>query len=194
MGALLLGVGPNREVMLVGVLCLVLSAFCLYFFRDPPRAIVVDEKLITSPGDGRVLGVEPIEEGPFKGGRVVRIFLSIFDVHVQRAPITGNIKEISYKKGRFLDARNPRAHLENEQNCVTFENPRGKVQVKQIAGLIARRIVCTVKAGTDLKQGDRYGLIRFGSQVDIILPPTARVQVTKGDRAIGGKTVVAQWE
>ncbi len=184
---------PSGWVRAAGIVFLVLAAFCLFFFRDPERKVVVDPRFIIGPADGRVLDVVPCDEGPFKGGHLVRIFLSVFNVHIQRAPIKGRVETVTYKKGRFLDARDPRAHVENEQNSVLLSGPQGKMIVTQIAGLIARRIVCWVKEGDELKQGDRYGLIRFGSQVDLVLPATANVRVAVGEKIVGGETVIAEW-
>ena len=138
--------------------------------------------------------VATFKDGPGQTGHLVRIFLSVFDVHVQRTPLTARVDKIEYRMGSFLDARNGRAHLENEQNSLTLISPYGNIKVTQIAGLIARRIVCRVKEGDSLKQGERYGLIRFGSQVDILIPEAARILVQKGDKVRGGETVVAKWK
>ncbi len=150
--------------------------------------------MILSPGDGRILDVAVLDEGDYAGHRVIRIFLSIFDGHVQRSPLRGRVERIDYRKGVFFDARDPRAHVENEQNALTLSSEKGRVVVTQIAGLIARRIVCWVKTGQELKAGERLGLIRFGSQVDLFLPPTADVVIAPGARVVSGKTVVARWK
>lgn len=175
-----------------GAVVLVFSAFCFYFFRDFDRVTPTDENLIYSPGDGKVVGVELESEGEWKGFHVVRIFLSVLDGHVQRAPVSGKVESIRYKKGNFLDARNPEAHIHNEQNVVVLATPKGPVIVKQIAGLIARRIVCRIKQGENVEQGSRYGLIRFGSQVDVLFP-AADVVVQPGERVVGGKSILARW-
>jgi phosphatidylserine decarboxylase len=178
----------------LGIILIAAGLFCLNFFRDFDRATPIDPALIYSPGDGLVVSVATVDEGAYQGQPVIRIFLNVFDVHVQRVPVSGRISRIEYKKGLFLDARHEHAHLQNEQNLVTIESERGPVVVNQIAGLIARRIKCWVKAGDNVTQGQRYGLIRFGSQVDVVLPKTgAEFVAKKGDRVVGGKTVIARW-
>lgn len=177
----------------LGVLCLLASLFCLYFFRDFNRTTPQDDSLIFSPGDGRILDTSQVETTAEGSYRIIRIFLSVLDGHVQRAPAKGQVKKVVYTKGRFYDARDPRAHVENEQNAVYLQTPRGLIIVKQIAGLIARRIVCWVQEGHSLSQGERYGLIRFGSQVDVFVPTSIELMVKVGDRVVGGKTVLAKW-
>lgn len=178
-----------------GVLSVLLALFCVSFFRDFNRATPPDETAIYSPGDGKVVSVASVVDGPYAGQPIIRIFLSVFDVHVQRSPVTGTVSRIEYKKGLFLDARHERAHLDNEQNLVTIETKKGPVVVNQIAGLIARRIVCWIKNGASLSQGERYGLIRFGSQVDVIFPKGSVTFESKpGDRVVGGETVLARWK
>lgn len=178
----------------LGILILLLAAFVTGFFRDFNRPTVLDPNLIYSPGDGKILEAGAVSEGPYAGWTIVRIFLSVFDVHVQRSPVSGRVKELAYQKGLFLDARDPDAHFRNEQNSMTVISENGPVIVKQIAGLIARRIVCWAKAGDQLTQGARYGLIRFGSQVDIFFPANAELQVSVGDKVVGGLTVLAKWK
>lgn len=175
-----------------GGVSLVLTMFCLFFFRDPERHPVQDPRAVIAPGDGRIMEVTE-ETHPMTGGRVkvVRIFLSIFDVHVQHSPIAGKVARIEYKKGRFLDARDPRAAHENESNSILIENERMKVVVKQIAGLIARRIVCHVRLGQELRTGQKLGLIRFGSQVDVYLPMDMEVCVAPGERVVSGVSLLA---
>lgn len=175
------------------VLLALASVFCLYFFRDLDRPTVLDRQLIYSPGDGKVMAVEPIVSGPQAGHTLIRIFLSVFDGHVQRSPVAGTVQKVVYKKGAFLDARNPEAHVRNEQNEVTFVTENGPIVVTQIAGLIARRIVCWAKEGIKIEQAQRYGLIRFGSQVDVLLPPNTKILVGADQRVVGGMTVLAQW-
>lgn len=165
------------------------SVACLGFFRDPERKIPDDPDLILSPADGRVLEVAPAGEGTR-----ISIFLSVLDVHVNRSPIAGRVGEVVHTPGRFLAAFDTRASDLNEQTRVPIEGRRGAVVVKQIAGLIARRIVCRVGAGAELAAGERFGLIRFGSRTDLMLPRGARATVTAGDRVRGGSSVVAKWE
>jgi phosphatidylserine decarboxylase len=178
---------------LAGVVCLLLAVFCLFFFRDPDRPTAIDERRIYSPADGTVLEVSTVKEGPHAGWNFIRIFLSVLNNHVQRSPVHGTIEKIAYKKGLFLDARHVKAHVDNEQNEVTFKTPKGDVIVTQIAGLIARRIVCWSKTGDTLEQGQRFGLIRFGSQVDVLVPPSTIAKVKPGDVVVGGDTVLLEW-
>ena len=160
-------------------------------FCDPERESIVDPSFILAAGDGRIMEVVQEDRAEFGGKvNVVRIFLSIFNVHIQRAPIAGKVTKVEYRKGKFLDARNPRACFDNECNTVWIENEHCKVAVKQIAGFIARRIVCKVKVGQELAMGQRIGLIQFGSQVDLYLPKDVEVCVSKGDHMIGGVSPV----
>lgn len=179
----------------LGRLFYLLCAFTLYFFRDPERQIPQGESLIVSPADGKVVGIDSVEHIPFIDGpaKRVSIFLSIFDVHINRAPIRGKIEYRHYAPGEFLPAFEPKASLKNEQNTIGIEDADGyRVVVRQIAGLIARRILCWKNPGDKLERGDRFGLIRFGSRTDIFLPLDARVEVKLGQRVQGGSTVIAR--
>jgi phosphatidylserine decarboxylase len=184
----------HRLANAFGILFLLAALFCLYFFRDFDRNTTLDESAIYSPGDGHVMSIDAIQDGPMASGFVVRIFLSVLDGHVQRSPVTGTVKKIVYQKGRFLDARDLRAHVENEQNSLTIVSNQGELVVKQIAGLIARRIVCWSKEGDQIKQGERFGLIRFGSQADVLMPSHTEVVVKVGDKVVGGETLIARWK
>lgn len=170
------------------------SAFCVYFFRDPARVIPAGGRLFLSPADGKILeiveGQDAIAAGPVW---ILRIFLSVFEPHLQRSPVEGRVTRIEYKKGKFLDARDPKAPFENEQNRIEIVSESGStgLVVTQIAGLIARRIVCWVKEGQKVQAGERIGLIRFGSQVDVVMPKTARLRVKQGDFVTAGDTVLA---
>lgn len=172
----------------VGVLA---AAFCCFFFRNPERPHPTDRNKIYSPGDGRVISVaqEPMRDGP-----TVRIFLSIFDVHFQRAPYWGPVREVTYVEGRFAMAMRAEAN-ENERNILRMraDNRPGEIIVEQIAGAIARRIRCWVNEGDPLEAGQRYGLIQFGSQVAVHLPIGAQPLVKVGDRVVGGVTPIASW-
>ncbi|OGR80759.1 MAG: phosphatidylserine decarboxylase [Elusimicrobia bacterium RIFCSPLOWO2_01_FULL_64_13] len=191
-GACLLIPIPMTVCRVLGAILLILALFSTYFFRDPAQAVPQDPGAILAPGDGRVLEVAE-EWSPELGGRakVIRIFLSIFDIHVQRSPISGIIGDIRYITGKFLDARDPRASFENEQNLIVIEQSGGRVVVRQIAGFIARRIACWVRSGQPVDAGERIGLIRFGSQVDLAVPEDSVICVSKGERVIGGASVVA---
>ena len=174
---------------------LALLAFTISFFRDPERHVPADAKLIVAPADGRIVEIKTVQEPHFlKGeGRMVAIFLSVFDVHVQRAPIDGEIKFVQYNKGQFLDARNPQASLANENRVVGLESADGfRVTVRQIAGLIARRIVGWADTGAQLTKGERFGMIRFGSRVELILPPGTEITVKVGDFMKGGETILGR--
>lgn len=167
------------------------AAYCAYFFRDPKRTIPVNDRLILSPADGKVMEVAQTKDN---GNDVwlVRIFLSVFDPHLQRAPLAGTVKSVKYTKGKFLDARDPKAHFENEQNRIEFTTRIGTISVTQIAGLIARRIVWWIKEGDKLDLGQQYGLIRFGSQVDMTFPLAAQPKVKVGERVEAGHTIIAE--
>lgn len=180
--------------LMVGALFMAFSLFCLYFFRDPEpdTELLKRPDVILSPSDGKVLEINPVDGEGYGPGHVIRIFLSVLDAHTQRAPINGKIKSVSYQAGTFLDARDQRAPFLNEQNAILIHSEYGSVMVKQIAGLLARRIVCWVKAGDDVQTGDLLGLIRFGSQVDLYVPSGSNIKVKEGDRVWCGKTVVAE--
>ena len=167
-----------------------LAAFFLWFFRDPERSIPQEAGAVVSPGDGKVTDVSPVTVGNGKQTRI-SIFLSVFDVHVNRSPIGGVIREVRYQRGRFLDARSKDCADQNEQNVVTVEGEGQRVIFKQIAGLLARRIVFNPKVGDRLERGQRVGLIKFGSRVDVVIDASARVSVKVGDRVKGGASVLA---
>ncbi len=173
---------------------LLLAAFIVYFFRDPEREIPAGERLILAPADGHIVAVKPFPDwkGPF-GEPLTRvsIFLSVFDVHVNRAPLTALVQEVKHTPGRFMAAWDEAASQENEQTLIRFASPDGDVWVKLIAGLIARRIVCRIQPGQKVAAGDRIGLIRFGSRADVILPATADLKVRRGQAVKGGATVLA---
>lgn len=184
-------ISPN-----LGWLGFIATAWCVYFFRDPARVTPLREGLVISPADGIVcsvgfflppaelgLGADPLQR--------VSIFMSVFDCHVNRAPITGRIGKIAYKPGLFVNADMDKASEDNERNGLVIDTPRGRFGVVQIAGLIARRIVCFVHEGETIGVGDRFGLIRFGSRVDVYMPASARPTVAIGSRAVAGETVLA---
>ena len=183
----LLGSTLARPYAIPGLL---LAAFFLWFFRDPERAIPDAPGAVVSPGDGKVTDVSPATIDGLQRIRI-SIFLSVFDVHVNRSPIAGLVRNVRYQKGQYLNAMNPASAEHNEQSVVTVEGEGHLVVFKQIAGLLARRIVCNVKAGDRLERGQRIGLIKFGSRVDVWLEPDATVQVKVGDRVQGGASVLA---
>ena len=163
------------------------AGFCLYFFRDPERAIP-DGLVAVSPADGRIVQVKACADDRQR----VSIFLNIFDVHVNRAPIAGRITEKEYKPGRFHMAHREDASAENEQNTLVIEGDGSRVIVRQIAGFIARRIVCHKQVGDSVDKGERFGLIKFGSRTDVFLGPEWELSVKKGDRVSGGSSVLAR--
>ena len=167
-----------------------LAVFFLWFFRDPERAIPQDAGAVVSPGDGKVTDVSTVSLGNEKLTRV-SIFLSVFDVHVNRSPVAGVVSDVRYQRGKFLNAMNTVSAEKNEQNIVTVEGEGQKVIFKQIAGLLARRIVFTPKVGDRLQRGQRVGLIKFGSRVDLLFDASANMNVKIGDRVKGGASVVA---
>jgi phosphatidylserine decarboxylase len=172
---------------------LLLAAFFLWFFRDPERRIPEASGSVVplvSPGDGKVTDVSVVASGGNPRNRI-SIFLSVFDVHVNRSPIAGVIREVRYQRGQFLNAMGAHSAEENEQNIVTVEGEGRKVIFKQIAGLIARRIVFNFKVGDHVACGERVGLIKFGSRVDVLFDRDAAIQVKRGDRVKGGATVLA---
>jgi len=175
------------------IIPLLLAFFFLWFFRDPQRAIPQEPGAVVSPGDGKVTDVSAVTVGTDKLMRL-SIFLSVFDVHVNRSPIAGVVRDIRYQRGRFLNAMNKASADENEQNIVTVEGDGQKVVFKQIAGLLARRIVFYPEVGDRLERGQRVGLIKFGSRVDVLLDASARVNVKVGDRVKGGASVLAYLE
>ncbi len=170
---------------------ILLAAFFLWFFRDPARTIPAGAGLIVSPGDGLVTETVRLEtaDGPRQR---ISIFLSVFDVHVNRSPIAGTIQTIRYQKGLYLNAMNPASAERNEQNVVTVRGEEGfEVTFKQIAGLLARRIVFVPREGSSIGRGERVGLIKFGSRVDVLVPAEAKVLVQKGVRVKGGASILA---
>lgn len=169
---------------------LFLAAFFLWFFRDPEREIPDTPGAVVSPADGKVTGIWPVTESGVQQTRI-SIFLNVFDVHVNRSPIGGIIREVRYQVGKFGNAMNLTSAEHNEQNIVTVEGEGEPVIFKQIAGLLARRIVFTKKAGDRVERGERVGLIKFGSRVDVFLDASANLQVKIGDRVKGGSSVLA---
>jgi phosphatidylserine decarboxylase len=177
---------------MVAVPLTLLAAFVAYFFRNPVRAIPPGENLIVSPADGKVVAIAPLpgEDKELPGGQRVSIFLNIFDVHVTRAPMRGELERLEYRRGKFKVAYDEEAARVNEQNILTIRGQAGRIVVKQIAGLIARRVVCWKRPGQTLLRGELFGLIRFGSRVDVLLPKEVKILVKAGDRVKGGISVI----
>jgi len=175
-----------------GWLFLALTGLVAYFFRDPERSIPTDPGLLLSPADGKIVALSPLQNDPAQpSGTLVSIFLSVFDVHINRTPTASTVVDVRYQPGKFLPAFRAGASDLNEQNIVTLQAAGSRVITKQIAGILARRIVCYVKAGDKLNTGQRFGLIRFGSRVDILIPPEFAVRARLGQRVRGGESVLA---
>ena len=176
----------------IGVILVVLALFVFYFFRDPERAIPTEAGAVVSPADGRVVVITD-EAHNGRPGKRVSIFLAIWNVHVNRSPEAGTITGMAYRPGKFLAAMVARASTENEQNVISLSTATGEMMFKQIAGLIARRVVCWKKRGDVVARGERIGLVRFGSRVDLWLPTDAEILVKLGDNVKGGSSVLARW-
>ena len=172
----------------------VLAIWVAYFFRDPERSGERGDRIVIAPADGKVVLDTIVEEPAFMGGRSRRIsiFMNVFNVHVNRYPVSGTVRYLHYNPGKFLNAAAEKSSLENEQMSVGIETPEGRVLVRQIAGLIARRIVTYSKEGEQVQQGQRMGLIRFGSRVDVFLPVDATVRVKIGELTTAGTSVIAE--
>jgi phosphatidylserine decarboxylase len=184
------------DLLVVGI---VLALYCLYFFRDPERFPPENDAAILSPADGlvqKITEVTPPEELELgdKPMKRISIFLNVFDVHINRLPVTGSVAHMEYHKGKFLNAELDKASEENERQSITLEHKKGKIGVVQIAGLIARRIVCNLEDDQTVTAGERFGLIRFGSRVDVYLPSQAIIKVREGQRSIGAETILAEWK
>jgi phosphatidylserine decarboxylase len=175
-----------------GLIPLTLAAFFLWFFRDPERTIPDAAGAIVSPADGKVTAIVPVLVDGVRRTRI-SIFLNVFDVHVNRSPITGIIRDVRYQKGKFLNAMNAASAEQNEQSVVTVEGDGQIIIFKLIAGLLARRIVFNKKAGDQLRRGERIGLIKFGSRVDVLFAYEADLQIKVGDRVKGGSSVLANF-
>ncbi len=176
-------------------LFVLVTLFVISFFRDPERQAPQDEKAVLSPADGRILLIEEKEMTPFSTGQAIKIsiFMSVFNCHVNRIPKSGKIEKVLYRAGKFFSANQDRASAQNEQNAVLLRTPEGQeICFVQVAGLIARRIVCWVKPGETIKRGERFGLIRFGSRVDLFLPASTRIRIQRGDKVKAGLTIIGE--
>ena len=180
---------------IVAAVWLALSVWVVAFFRDPERAWTIGEHLVVAPADGKVVSVLETDEPAFTGGRAIRIsiFMNVFDCHVNRYPVGGTVGYRHYNRGKFGHAAAEKSSLDNEQSSVGVAASRGKLLVRQIAGLVARRIVTDHDVGASVRQAERLGMIRFGSRVDLFLPVGTRTLVRTGDTTLAGVTVVAEW-
>ena len=172
----------------------ILALWVAYFFRDPERTGPRGDQIVIAPADGRVVLISDVDEPAFMGGRArrVSIFMNVFNVHVNRYPVTGTVRYLHYNPGKFLNAAAEKSSLENEQMSVGIECARGRVLVRQIAGLIARRIVTYSRQGEHVDQGQRMGMIKFGSRVDVFLPLDVQLRVKVGDMTLAGSTPIAE--
>jgi len=182
----------------LGWIGLVLTVWCVYFFRDPKRVTPIGPDIVVAPADGRVCAIAKVAPPADLGLGVeprlrISIFMSVFDCHVNRAPMDGEVKAVAYHPGAFLSADLDKASEENERNGVVMATAHGDVGCVQIAGLVARRIVCFTRAGAHLQAGQRFGLIRFGSRVDVYLPDGARPRVGLDQRSVAGETILADF-
>ena len=176
----------------MAVLPLTVTLFMALFFRDPDRTIPVAKGVFVSPADGKVILIKDVDEKDYlkAESKEISIFMSIFNVHVNRAPCDGNVSLVKHSPGKFLVAHKDAASIENENTVMVLQGKDGKILVRQVAGLVARRIVCKVKAGDMLRRGERYGMIKFGSRLDVYLPKETEIQVRAGDKVKAGQTVL----
>ncbi len=186
------GAGYLLHWYAVAAVLVFLGLFIFSFFRDPERVIPSEPGAVVSPGDGRVVVVTQ-EENAGRPGKRVSIFLAVWNVHVNRSPAAGTITKMEYRPGKFLAAMRERASVENEQNVFTLSTDAGELVFRQIAGLIARRVVSWKKAGEKVARGERIGLVRFGSRVDLWVPEDAEILVREGENVKGGSSVLARW-
>lgn len=186
----------NRSWLMKGfvVLVWVFVLFSLYFFRDPERTIPTDENVIVSPADGKVIIIRKVKENTYLKGPAtqVSIFMSVFDVHVNRIPMSGTVGYFKYYPGKFLPAYREKASTDNEQTVIGIENDRSKILFKQIAGIIARRVICHVREGYHVTKGKRFGMIKFGSRADIFLPENVEVNVKLKQKVKGGESIIGK--
>jgi len=183
----------------LGFIGLVLTCWCACFFRDPVRFTPLDDDLVISPADGRISFVGEVVPPPELGLGAekrlrISVFMNVFNCHVNRFPMSGKVKSVIYRPGKFINAELDKASEHNERNGVVLATAKGDIGVVQIAGLVARRIVCWVKAGDEAQAGKRFGLIRFGSRLDVYLPVSVKVQVGVGQKAIAGESVLASFD
>lgn len=186
---------PGAATVIGAAVCAVLAIWVVWFFRDPDRTGPRGAGVIIAPADGRVVQVMEVDEPAFMGGRAMRvaIFMNVFNVHVNRYPVSGTVTYRHYNPGKFINAADDKASLDNEQASVGIETLGRKVLVRQIAGLIARRIITYPKLGDAASQGERFGIIRFGSRVDVYLPIGTDVKVKVGERTSAGSTLLAEF-
>ncbi len=184
-----------RILLPLGLLCLLFFAFVVYFFRDPKRRIPTEAASVVSPADGTIVGIEDLPSTPHYDGpcKRISIFLSVFNVHINRSPFDGTVESITYNPGEFKNAMRADTTDVNESNTIRMKTDRGPMTVRQISGLIARRIVCKVEVGENLAKGEKFGMIKFGSRTELYLPTNAEICVKLKDKVQGGATIVARF-
>ena len=184
-----------NTIYILTYILIVMMLFCLNFFRDPKRIIPKQNNLIISPADGKIIKIDEVEDSNSgEKFKIVSIFLSVFNVHANRMPIDGKFIDVQYVKGKFLAAFDHKASEFNERTEIKIDTKFGIIKVKQIAGLVARRILCYAKAGEKMKAGDRLGFIRFGSRTDIILPANFNLKIKLHQKVYGGETIIGKYE
>ncbi len=181
-------------MLVAAILLFIIAAFVTYFFRDPNREPPSGDEFILSPGDGRVIVIEDIDDGQGNKVKLVSIFLSVFNVHVNRIPVSGKVTGVDYRPGKFLKAFERAAVTENERTEITIESSGGVVRFAQVAGIIARRIVCRLRGGETVSRGERFGLIRFGSRIDLFLGTNVSINVKIGDHVKGGESIIGSFK
>jgi len=186
---ILVGLSAFFKLPVLTTILVLAAAFTMFFFRNPQRRIPSGANLIVSPADGKVVKISKDETGE----QTLCIFLNVFNVHVNRAPIAGAVARFEYKRGKFKVAFDEEASRVNEQNIVSFAGPDISIIVKQVAGLIARRVVCWKRPGDSVERGELFGLIRFGSRVDIIMPERVNIRVRVGEKVRGGSTIIGDY-
>ena len=191
----LLFVEPKILRYCIIALSAIFLGLTINFFRDPERTSPAGENLVLSPADGKIISIRQVEEKEFLGvgATMVSVFMSPLNVHVNRNPVGGKVKHLRYVKGEYFAAFEDKASEKNEQMVIGIESARGRVLFKQIAGFLARRIVCTLKMDDSVKAGERFGMIKFGSRVDVFVPATALVRAKVGDETVAGETVLAEF-
>ena len=192
-----LAFGFSRDVLIfiLGIIFFISGLFFIFFFRDPQREIPQKENLVLAPADGKVISIDNFENYPFldSKGTKLSIFLSLWDVHINRAPISGKVISLKYNPGKFNPAFKEKASQDNEQNEIWLENNKVKVVLKQIAGIFARRIVCNLKEGDGVEAGERFGMIKFGSRVEIFLPEKVKIEFVLNQKVKAGETVIGRF-
>lgn len=187
--------GKSQALLLPGTVLLAVTLFFIFFFRDPDREIPEGENLVLAPADGRIISIKSFSDNEFvkSSGTRVSIFLSLWDAHVNRTPISGQVKDLKYHPGKFHPAFREKSSVENEQTEIWLENGHLKVVMKQIAGVLARRVVCRLRPGDKALAGERFGMIKFGSRVDLFLPESVKVMVNLNQKVKAGETIVGRY-